>query len=119
MDPALRLGLGHALHAVGAGLPLEDGVGAVALDCKDDLLETTCLVAAHLELLDLVAATLREAGQHPEEVGRPERGLVAADALADLHDHVLAVGRIGLDEGELQVLLERGEPLLQLGDELA
>ena len=64
--------------------------------------------AGEIALLDLVAAVLGEAGQHSEDVGRPERSLVAADALTNLDDHVLAVGRIGLDEGELQVLLERG-----------
>ena len=36
----------------------------------------------------------------------PERRLVAADALADLDDHVLVVGRVGLDERQLQLDLE-------------
>ena len=119
VDPALRLGLGDALHAVRAGLPLEDRVGAVALDREHDFLEAARLVAAHLELLELVAQALGVAGQHAEDVGRPERGLVAADALADLDDHVLAVGRVGLDERELELLLERRLALLELGDELA
>ena len=38
VDAALALGLGDALDAVGAALPLEDGVGAVALDRERDLL---------------------------------------------------------------------------------
>ena len=46
------------------------------------------------------------------------RGLVAADALADLDDHVFAVRGVGLDERELQLFLERHEPFLELGDEL-
>ena len=53
------------------------------------------------------------------EIGRPERGLVAADALPDLQDHVLAVGRVRLDERELELLLEGAEPLLELRHELA
>ena len=46
------------------------------------------------------------------------RGLVPADALADLDDHVLAVGRVGLDERELELLLEARELLLELGHHL-
>src|SRR4029079_18792413 len=93
--------------AVRAGLPLEDRVRAIALDGEYDLLEATRLVAAGLELLDLLAEALGVARQHAEDVRRPEGRLVAADALADLDDHVLAVGRVGLDERELQLLLER------------
>src|SRR5207244_6751230 len=119
VDPALRLGLGDALDAVRARLPLEDRVGAVALDREHDLLEAAGLVRAHLELLDGEAAPLRVAREHPVDGGRPERGLVAADALADLDDHVLAVSRIALDERQLQLLLQRVEPLLELRDELA
>jgi hypothetical protein len=52
------------------------------------------------------------------EVAGPERCLVAADALTDLDDHVLAVGRVGLDERELQLLRELLHTLLELGDEL-
>src|SRR5207249_2585902 len=116
---ALRLGLGDALDAVGAGLPLENGVRAVALDREDDLLETACLAAAHLELLDAEFPALGIAREHPEDVPRPERGLVAADALADLDDHVLAVGWVVFDERQLELLLQRGQTLLELGDELA
>ena len=101
VDPPLRLGLRDALHAMRAALPLEDRVGAVALDREHDLLEAARLVRAHVELLDVEAPALRVARQHPEEVGGPERGLVAADALADLDDHVLAVGGVRLDEREL------------------
>jgi hypothetical protein len=97
---------------------LKTGVRAVALDSEDDLLEAARLVAARLELLDGEAAALGIARQHPEEVCRPERGLVAADALADLDDHVLPVGRVVLDERELQLLLERVLALLELGHEL-
>jgi hypothetical protein len=60
------------------------------------------------------AAALGVARQHPEDVGRPERRLVAADALADLRSRP-AVGGVVLDERELQPPRERpGAP--QLGD---
>ena len=101
VDAPLRLGLGDALHAVRAALVLEDRVGAVALDREDALLDAAAVARAHLELLPVEAAALGVALEHPREVGGPERGLVAADALPDLDDHVLVVGRIALDEREL------------------
>ena len=118
VDPALRLGVGHALDAVRAALVLEDRVRAVALDRVDALLDPAAVARAHLELLPLEAAPLGVALEHPREVGGPERRLVAADALADLDDHVLLVGRVALDERELQLLLEPGDLGLVVGDHL-
>jgi hypothetical protein len=118
VDPALRLGLRDALHAVRPALPLEHRVGAVALDRERDLLEAGAVVRARAELLDLEAAPLGVAREHPVEVARPERRLVAADPLADLDDHVLAVRRVARHERELELVLERGEALLELRDEL-
>ena len=100
-------------------LPLEDRIRAVALDREADALESACRVGARLELLPLEPAPLGVAGQHAEEVACPERRLVAARRLADLDDHVLAVGRIGLYERELQLVLQPLDPLLELRDELA
>ena len=120
VDAALRLGLRDALDAVRAALPLEDRVGAVALDREDDLLEAARLVRARAELLRLEAAPLGVAGQHPEDVARPERGLVAADALADLDDHVLAVGRDRSRRARASAPPRaRATSLLELGNELA
>ena len=110
---------GHALHAVRPAFPLEDRVGAVALDRERDLLEAAAVVRARRQDLGLVAAALRVAGQHAIDLARPERGLVAAGGLPDLDEDVLRVGGIGLDEREPQLLLERGHPLLELRDELA
>ena len=118
VDPALRLGVGHALHAVGAALVLVDRVGAVALDREDALLDPAALARADLELLPLEAAPLGVALEHAREVAGPERRLVAADALADLDDHVLVVGRVALDERELQLLLEPRDLGLVVGDHL-
>ena len=69
--------------------------------------------------LRLVAASLRVPGQHPVDVAGPERRLVTSRSLANLDEDVLRVGRVRLDESEPQLLLERGHPLLELGDELA
>ena len=46
VDPALRLRLGHALHAVRPALVLEDRVRAVALDRERRLLEAAALARA-------------------------------------------------------------------------
>ena len=46
VDASLGLGRRHALHAVRAALPLEDGVGAVALHREDDLLDAAALARA-------------------------------------------------------------------------
>jgi hypothetical protein len=53
------------------------------------------------------------------EVGGPQRGLVASHSLADLDDHVLAVGGIRRSERDAQFLLEGADPVLQLGNHLA
>src|SRR5439155_16620300 len=119
VDAAGALGLGHALDTMRAALPLEDRIGAVALDRKDRLLVPAAVARARLELLDLEAATLGVARQHPVDIAGPERGLVAADTLAHLDDHVPAVRGIGRNEGEAQLLLQPARPLLELGDELA
>src|SRR5207247_9334672 len=107
VDPPLRLRLGDALDAVRPALPLEDRVGAVALDPEGDLFEAAGVVRARRELLDAEAATFRVARERPIELSCPERGLVPADPLADLDDHVLAVGWIGRRKRDAQLFCER------------
>ena len=64
VDPALRLGRGHALDAMRAALPLEDGERAVALDREDGLLDAAAVVLVRGEELGAVAAPLGVALQH-------------------------------------------------------
>ena len=73
---------------------LKIAVGAVALHRERDLLVAAAVARARAELLDLEAAPLGVAREHPVDVARPERRLVAADALAHLEDDVLAVGGV-------------------------
>ena len=113
------LGLGDALDAVRAALPLEDGVRAVTFDRERDFLVAAAVGRARLELLDLVAAPLGVAREHAVDVAGPERGLVAADALTHLDEDVLAVGGIGRDERDAELLLDRGGARLEVGDHLA
>ena len=68
---------------------------------------------------DLEAAPLRVAGQHPVDVACPERGLVAADALADLDDHVLRVGRVGSTSASFSSSSSAASRSSSSGDELA
>ena len=111
-------GLGDALHAVRAALPLEDTVRTVALDGERHFLVAAAVARARAELLDLEALPLGIAREHPVHVARPERGLVAADALPDLEDHVLVIGRVARDHRKPQLVLEPRRALLELGDEL-
>src|SRR5919201_5261229 len=81
VDPPLRLGLRYPLHAVCAAFPREEAVRLVAFDGERDLLEAAAIARARAELLDAQTSALGVPRQHPVEVGGPERGLVAADAL--------------------------------------
>ena len=118
VDPALRLRRRNALDAVSSAFPFEDRVRAVAFDRERDLLVAAAVIRARLEILDLEAEAIGVARVHAVEVAGPERGLVAAFTGADLEDHVLAVGRVGLHHREAQLLLEPRRPLLELGHEL-
>src|SRR5260221_3550057 len=97
-----------------AALPLEDAVGTVALHRECDLLEAAAVARARAELFDLEAETLRVAREHPVDVARPERRLVAADALAHLEDHVLVIGGIARHHPEPELLPEPRRSLLQV-----
>jgi len=119
VDAPLRLRMGHPLDAMRSTLPLEHGVGALTLDPEGDLLVAAGFVRARAELFDGEAATFCVARQSAVEVGRPQSGLVPADPLTDFDDDVLAVRRVGLDERDLQLLLERDQPFLKLRYELA
>ena len=105
VDPPLGLGLGNALDAVCTALELEHRVGAVALDRE------RVVAVADRQRLDLEAAALGVAGQHPVQVARPQARLVAAGAGTDLDDHVLVVVGVALDHREADLLLERFDPL--------
>src|SRR6185437_6507860 len=109
VDAALRLGRGHALHAMAARLELEPGVRALAHDAGDDFLVAARLAGAFRHHLHLPAMALGEARVHAEEVAGEERALVAAGAGADLEEEVLLVVGIAWDEHALEVELQLGE----------
>ena len=111
VDTPLRLGGGHALHAVDAGLVLQARVRAASDDLEVDL----AVAAGFVRARDLCApaSTFRVALVHAEQVGCEQACLVATCAGADLDDHVAVVGGILRDECEFQVTVEA----LRLGGE--
>ena len=111
----MGLGLGYALHAVGATLELEDriGVGWCALDRE------RVLALADLQRLGLEADAFGVAGEHPVDVARPQPGLVAAGAALDFDDHVLLVVWVALDHREADLLFELLDALARGAQHLA
>jgi hypothetical protein len=94
VDAALGFGVGHALYAVHARFEFELGEGAAAADFGNDLLEAPHGAFARRNHLDLPALVGGIAFVHAEKIAGEERGLVAAGAGADLHDHVALVHRV-------------------------
>src|SRR5262245_17731030 len=119
VDSSLGLRHGHALYPMRASLPLENGIRAVALDRERDVVVAAALARIGTEHLPLEAPVLRVAGEHAEEIARPDRRLVAPGALANLDDYVLLVVGVALDERELELVLELFQPPLELGNKAA
>jgi hypothetical protein len=114
VDAPLGFRLGDPLDAVNAPLVLQAREGALALDDRLDFLEAAA--AARLgavDDLDAPAARLGVADVHPEELLGEEGGLVAARPGPDLEDDVLAVVRVLREEEDADLLLQRGDGLLQ------
>ncbi len=104
---------------MGAPLPLEDRVRALALDRERDVVVAAALARVGAEHLPFEAPGFGVAREHPEEIARPDRALVPARPLADLDDDVLLVVGVALDERHLELVLELREPRLELGNEPA
>ena len=114
-------GLRHrdALHAVGPGLVLQLRVGTAAADLQHDLLEPAEVGRRGRQDLRLPAHALRVPAVHLEQVGRPQRGLVAPRPRPDLHDHVLLVVGVRGNQQLLHPAPQLGGPELGLGGLLA
>ena len=109
-----RLGVGDTLHAMDAGFELELGESAAAADFRDNL-----LVAAHAAFagghhLDLPALPGGETLVHAEQIAGEQRRLVAAGAGADFKNDVALVHGILGQQRELDLLLQRRAPLLEV-----
>ncbi len=77
------------------------------------------LAVADVHLLDLPAAALGVAGEHPVEVARPQARLLAAGAALDFDDHALVVVGVALDHRQADLLLELLDPPARRAELLA
>ena len=93
-----------ALDAMDAALELEPAVGAVAVDLDDRLLDPADARLVEAQHLGLEAVPLGVAEVHPQELGREQRGLLAAGAGPDLHDHVAVVVGVARQQQHLELL---------------
>ncbi len=94
VDPALRLGVGHALDAMHAALELETGEHAATFDRGDNLLEAAHGAFSGRKHLQLPPVQVGIALVHAKKVAGEEGRFVAARAGAHLEDGALLVGRI-------------------------
>ena len=97
---------------VHAALGAEQAVGVLAGGAEGGRLDARFLARARLQQLDLEAAALGPAHQHPQHHLRPVLRVGAAGARVDGHERVAGV----VAPGEQPLLLERRQALLDRGD---
>src|SRR5438105_4383650 len=120
VNAALRLGRGHALHALHTGLELELRVRTSAQHLEDDLFEATLFGLALREDLSLPAMALGVPRVHPVKIRPKERGLLPGlakradglddrrkrrELLTDLADAVAVGRRFGIRDFSLELLI--------------
>ena len=86
MNPALRFGLGNALHAVPAGLVAEMLVNLVPLHTENDFLVAAGIAGAGGDLFNIPAVRPGIACVHFVKIAGEEGRLVPAGAGPDFHD---------------------------------
>src|SRR5437868_9670575 len=106
VNPALRLRLGHPLHAVHAILELQPRVCAVAANLEDHFFEAAPLGHVLREQVDLPPPRLGVAAVHAEEVSGKQARLVPTGPLPNFDDDVLVVGGILGHERQLELAFE-------------
>ena len=106
MDPPLRLGGRHALHAMTAGFKFEPTIDAVTADLGDHLFKTAVLTFVSAEDLHLPAARFCVTGVHAEQIAGKQRCFIAAGSGAHFHEGVTLVIRIFRQKENLQLLLQ-------------
>ena len=106
VDPALRFGRRHALHAVHAGFEFQPREHVAAGDGGDDFPIAADPGLAGIHDFEFPVVQGRIPGIHPQQVGGEQRGLVAAGAGPDLQDGVALVGLVLGQQQELHLLLE-------------
>ncbi len=106
MDASAAFGDGYALDPMDAAFPAKRPVDILAADRDDDFLVSSQvdLVLAHD--FHLPVALLGIAAVHAEQVACEQRGLVAADAAANLHDDVPLVVRVFREQQNRELVIE-------------
>src|SRR6185437_45722 len=113
MNSPLRLGLRHALHAVGAGFELQARERPAAGDPADDLLVATVLAGALAQHLERKALRFGVAAVHAKEVAGEEGSLIASRPGTYLEKEALVVARVLGKKERAQLRLRSIEPRLQ------
>jgi hypothetical protein len=116
VDAALRLGGGHALHAVDAAFVFHDAVHVISADFDDDFLEPADFGGAGVELLDLPAFGFGKTAVHAQQIGGKEAGFITAGAGANFEDDIAAFERIRRQDGLLDGFFEIDEALFENGN---
>ena len=106
VDAPRRLGHRDPLHSMHSGLVLERAVGSAALDLEDDLLDSAEGRLRRREDAGLEAQPLGVAHDHPLQFGGEQSRLVASGSGPHLHDGVLVIARILLENRQPQLLLQ-------------
>src|SRR5436190_3000919 len=106
----------HALHAVYPALPAHGSKGTIAGHLEDGFLDAAERALGVRDRLPPPPRALDEPRIHAVEIGREQRGFVAARAGADLDDGVAVVQGIVREERGLESRLERRHRRLQLLD---
>ena len=104
MDAALGLGGGDALHAVHAALVFEHAIDFLARDVESDVFVAAGGAFVEIDDFHFPVLLFTVARIHAEKVAGKDAGLVAARAAAYLDHGVLAVGGVGGDEHDTDVL---------------
>ena len=119
VDAALRLGGGHALHAMAARLEAQVAENVVADDAHHHFLVAAEFALALAHDLAAPAGALAIARVHAQQVAREEGRFVAARARADFEKGVARVVRVFGQQQALQLFLELHQLGLGAGDFLA
>jgi hypothetical protein len=103
VDPAARLGRGHALDAVDAAFELQLREHALPRHAGDDFLEAACVGRRAGDQLDPPALRFGITLVHPEQIAREQRRFVATGARAHLEHRRALIRGIARQQREREL----------------
>src|SRR5258708_556255 len=116
MNASLRLGGGHALHAVRSGFEFEQRIRPAADDAADDFLVAAMLARTFAQNLDAPTLGFGITRVHAEQVAGKDGSLVAAGAGADFQEDIAVVVRILRHQQALQLEFLGRDARRELGE---